>query len=41
MKDSQSHQNFQIQVPYSIFQVPQQQEPTDLEEYEIHDSIPK
>ena len=32
MKDSESHQNFQIQEPYSIFQVPQQQKkPTDLE----------
>ena len=29
--DLQSHQNFQIQDPYSIFQVPQQEEePTDL-----------
>jgi len=32
MKDSQAYQSFQIQDPYSIFQVPQQQEePTDLE----------
>ena len=32
MKDSQAHQNFQIQDPYFIFQVPQQhKEPTDLE----------
>ena len=32
MKDSQSHQNFQIQEPYSISQVPQlSEEPTDLE----------
>ena len=32
MKDSQARQNSQIQDPYSIFQVPQQQEePTDLE----------
>ena len=32
MLDSQSHQDFQIQYPYSIFQVPQQQEEsTDLE----------
>ena len=32
MKDSQTHQNFQIEEPYSTFQVPQQQEePTDLE----------
>ena len=31
MLDSQSHQDFQIQDPYSIFQVPQQEEePTDL-----------
>ena len=26
MKDSQSHQNFQIQDPYSIFHVPPQKE---------------
>ena len=32
MKDSRAHQNFQIQYPYFIFQVSQQQEePTDLE----------
>jgi len=31
MMDSQSHQNFQIQDPYSMFQVAQQEEePTDL-----------
>ena len=29
LEDSRSHQNFQIQDPYSIFQVPQQ-EHTDL-----------
>jgi len=31
LEDSKSHQNFQIQDPYSIFQVPQQEEHTDLE----------
>ena len=32
MLDSQSHQDFQIQDPYSIFQVPQQEEePINLE----------
>jgi len=30
MLDLQSHQDFQIQDPYSIFQVPQHEEPTDL-----------
>ena len=31
MMDLQSHQNFQIQDPYSMFQVPQQkEEPTNL-----------
>ena len=30
LEDSKSHQNFQIQDPYSIFQIPQQ-EHTDLE----------
>jgi len=42
MKDSQAYQSFQIQDPYSIFQVPQQQEEsTDLERVWIHDSVPK
>jgi len=31
MMDSQSYKNFQIQDPYSMFQIPQQEEPTDLE----------
>ena len=31
LEDWKSHQKFQIQDPYSIFQVPQQEEePTDL-----------
>ena len=29
--DSQAHQDFQIQDPYSIFQVPPQEEPRDLD----------
>ena len=31
LEDLRSHQNFQIQDPYFIFQVPQQEEHTDLE----------
>ena len=31
LEDSKSHQSFQIQDPYSIFYVPQQEEHTDLE----------
>ena len=31
LKDSKSHQSFQIQDPYSIFYVPQQEKHTDLE----------
>ena len=31
LEDSKSHQSFQIQNPYSIFQVPQQEEHTDFE----------
>ena len=31
LEDSKSHQSFQIQDPYSIFQVPQQEEHTDFE----------
>ena len=31
LEDSKSHQSFQIQDPYYIFQVPQQEEHTDLE----------
>ena len=31
LEDSKSHQNFQIQDPYSIFHVPQQEEHTNLE----------
>jgi len=30
LEDSKSHQSFQIQDPYSIFQVPQQEEHTDF-----------
>ena len=37
LEDSKSHQNFQITDIYSIFQ----EEHTDLEKSEIHDSIPK
>ena len=29
--DSKSHKSFQIQDPYSIYHVPQQEEPMDLE----------
>jgi len=31
LEDSKSHQSFQIQDPYYIFHVPQQEEHTDLE----------
>ena len=31
LEGSKSHQNFQIQDPYSIFQVPQKEEHTDFE----------
>ena len=31
LEDSKSHQSFQIQYPYSIFRVPQQEEHTDFE----------
>ena len=31
LENSKSHQSFQIQDPYSIFQVPHQEEHTDLE----------
>ena len=31
LEDPKSHQNFQIQDPYSFFHVPQQEEHTDLE----------